>query len=210
MRKRDKNRIAVEIYNKIAKKYTERFFNDFSDRKFIDNFLSLLPERAKILDAGCGPGNFTKYFLIKGYSVEGVDLSKEMIKIAKQKVPQGSFKIMDLRKLKYPSKSFDGLFAAYSLIHIPKRDIISTLKGFNRVLRRKGVLFLAVQKGRGEKFVKEPLKKGEEIFIKFFTKKELEENLRKTSFKIIKTANRNIKVKGGLGLKKLFIIAEKI
>ena len=210
MYRRDKGRIAVKIYDKIAKKYTERFFNDFSDRNFVNNFLALLSRKAKILDVGCGPGNFTEYFIRKGYTVEGIDLSKEMIKMAKQKVPQGSFKIMDLRKLKYSRESFDGVFSAYSLIHIPKRDINSTLKEFNKVLRPKGLLFLAIQEGEGEKFVREPLKEGEKIFIKFFTTKELEGSLRKTSFKIIKTMKRNIKVKGELGSKKLFIIAEKI
>ena len=150
----DKSKIAVKVYDIIAKKYTEVFFEDFSDKEFIDKFLELLPKKGKILDVGCGPGNFTKYFLAKGYSAEGIDLSKEMIEIAKQKVPHGIFKIMDLRKLEYPNGSFDGLFAAYSLIHIPKKEIITTLKEFGRVLKPRGILFLAVQEGKGKNLLK--------------------------------------------------------
>ena len=205
----DKSKIAVKVYDKIAKKYTEVFFEDFSDRKFIDKFLELLPKKAKILDIGCGPGSFTKYFLAKGYSTEGADLSKEMIKIARQKVPQGIFKIMDLRKLGYSNESFDGLFAAYSLIHIPEKEIISTLKEFSRVLKQGGILFLAVQEGKGEKFVEEPLKKGEQIFIKFFTEEELKQDLQKTNFSVIEAARKTTEVKEELGANKLFVITRK-
>lgn len=206
----DKSKLAVKVYDKIAKRYTRSFFEDFSDKKFIDQFLELLPKKAKILDVGCGPGNFTKYFLAKGYSTEGIDLSKEMIKIAKQKVPKAIFKIMDLRKLRYPAKSFDGLFVAYSLIHIPEGDIISTLKGFNKTLKSNGLLFLAVQKGKGERFVAEPLKKGEKIFIRFFSEKELNRNLQKANFLVVKTALRKTNVKEELGTQKLFVIARKL
>jgi len=83
---KDKSWQAVKTYNKIANRYTEIFFNDFSDKKELDKFLSLLPRRAKILDVGCGPGNFTQYFINRGFNSEGIDLSSEMIKIAKKKL----------------------------------------------------------------------------------------------------------------------------
>jgi SAM-dependent methyltransferase len=39
----------------------------------------------KILDLGCGTGNHATYLAKKGYYITGIDLSKEMIKIAKLK-----------------------------------------------------------------------------------------------------------------------------
>lgn len=80
----DKSKFAVDTYNKIAKIYTNKYFEDLVDAPFIDKFLYLVPPEAKILDIGCGPGNFTKYIMEKGYFVEGIDLSKEMLKIARQ------------------------------------------------------------------------------------------------------------------------------
>ena len=112
----DKNLIAVKTYDKIAKSYTKEFFNDRIDLKYLDKFISLLSPKAKILDVGCGPGNYTKYLMEKGFSVEGIDLSKKMIQIAKKKVPNGKFKVMDMRKLEYPDETFDGLCVAYSSI----------------------------------------------------------------------------------------------
>ena len=134
----------------------------------------MLPKGAKILDVGCGPGGDVKFFLEMGYFAQGIDMSKEMIKIAKRKVPDGIFSIMDMRRLGYIDESFDGVFAAYSLIHIPAREVVSTLKEFNRVLKKGGVMFLAVREGRGEGFIKEPLDETKKIFVKSFTQEELD------------------------------------
>ncbi len=42
---------------------------------------------------------------------------------------------MDLRKLDFPDKSFDGVFANYSLIHIPEKDVTMSVEGIARVLK---------------------------------------------------------------------------
>ena len=57
----DKSKLAVNTYNKIADVYTKEYFDDLSDAPFIDKFLELLPLKAKILDIGSGPGQFSKY-----------------------------------------------------------------------------------------------------------------------------------------------------
>lgn len=180
----DKSKFAVTTYDKIADKYTQRYFDDLSDSSYIDKFLSYLPKKAKVLDIGCGPGTFINYTRKKGFDVEGVDLSEEMIKIAKQKNPEGNFKVMDMRKLNYDDASYDSLLAAYSLIHIPSEEIPSTLRGFNRVLRPNGTLMIIAQKGEPDRIVDEPLKKGERVFINFFTLKRLSKFVTDAGFEI--------------------------
>src|SRR5690349_6984879 len=44
-----------------------------------------LPARATILDAGCGPGLVAEAFLAEGFRVHGVDLSREMIRRARER-----------------------------------------------------------------------------------------------------------------------------
>jgi len=39
----DKNKFIVDTYNKIAQKYTDQYFNDLSDKPYIDKFLNLIP-----------------------------------------------------------------------------------------------------------------------------------------------------------------------
>lgn len=180
----DQSKFAVSTYDKVANKYTEQYFNDLSDSPIIDKFLSLLPQRAKILDVGCGPGEFTGYIMKKEFDVEGIDLSGEMLKIAKAKVPDGKFKLMDMRKLDYPDSTFDGLLVAYSLIHIPSNEIPATLSGLSRVLKPGGKILILAQKGEPDKIVDEPLKPGEKIFINFFSKERLAKFLTNSGFDI--------------------------
>ena len=87
----DKTRLTISTYNKIARRYAELNFDDTSNLRYVDKFLSYLPKNVKILDAGCGAGNLTKHILSKGYECEGIDLSEEMIEIAKEKIPEGKF-----------------------------------------------------------------------------------------------------------------------
>lgn len=180
----DKSKFAVDVYDKIAEKYTQQYFDDLTDLPYIDKFLDYLPIEAIILDIGCGPGTFTQYLVKKGYRVEGADLSSEMLKIARKKIPGVKFTSMDMRKLKYPPEEFEGLLVAYSLIHIPSAEIPDALKGFYRVLKPGGSMLVIAQKGEPDKVVDEPLKKGEKIFINFFTKKRLFDFISEAGFEI--------------------------
>lgn len=176
------NKLAVNTYNKIAKVYSQKYFTDLSDTPYIDKFLDYLPKNARILDVGCGPGTFTKYLLDKSYMVEGIDLSEEMIAIAREKVSRGKFTFMDMRRLLYPDKIFDGLLVAYSLIHIPSEELRKTLQEFYRVLKPNGYILLITQKGKADQIVDEPFKQGEKMFFNFFTKKRLNNFLKKAQF----------------------------
>ncbi len=181
----DKNKLSVNIYNKIAAIYTNKYFDDLVSSPFIDKFLDVLSKKARILDVGCGPGNFTKYMMDKDFRVEGIDLSVKMLKIARQKVPGGKFKLMDMRKLDYLDSSFDGLLVAFSLIHIPSQEVVQTLKGFYKVLKPKGKLLVITQAGEPDRIVDQPLLEGEKIFINFFTRNRLAKFLTGAGFKII-------------------------
>jgi ubiquinone/menaquinone biosynthesis C-methylase UbiE len=206
----DKSKLAVATYNKIARKYAQQYSSVVSDYSYINKFLSYLPKGAKILDVGCGPGNFTNYLQKKGFNIEGIDLSREMIKIAKLKNPQGHFKIMDMRKLKYDDASFEGLLAAHSLIHIPSGEIPQTLKEFYEILKPGGAMMIIAQEGEPDKIVNEPLKKDEKIFINFFSPKRLSNFVTDAGFQIeyikeVKRPNPYL-----LGDKAIYLIARKL
>ncbi len=90
----DKNQIAVSIYNKIADIYTKKYFDDRVDIPYIDKFLSYLCIGSRVLEVGCGPGQFVEYLIEKGYASERIDLSEKMIEVAKKRVPQGFARVL--------------------------------------------------------------------------------------------------------------------
>jgi len=72
---------TIEYYNKIAENY---FKSDAAMviKDKIDKFISLL-QGTKVLDVACGPGHDTDYLTREGFNCIGIDLSRRMIKIAK-------------------------------------------------------------------------------------------------------------------------------
>jgi ubiquinone/menaquinone biosynthesis C-methylase UbiE len=206
----DNTKLTTETFNKIAEIYAEKYFNDQTDIPFVDKFLSLINSNSRILDIGCGPGNFTKYIIDKGFHTEGIDLSENMLAIAKRKVTNSKFQIMDMRKLNYPKNSFDGLLVAYSLIHVSSDEIVDTLKGFSEVLKKGGKILIIVQAGESDRIVEEPLLKGAHIFINFFTRNKIENYLEKTGFKVVFQKEKQLDDNEELSNRVIYTIAEKI
>jgi len=116
---------------------------------------------------------------------------------------------MDIKRLKYNANSFDGVVCVFSLIHIPKTDIEKALNEIARVLKNGCPLFISVYHGKGEALVAEPLLEGEEIFVKYYSEKEIKGLLVKAGFSIIKLEEVSEEAKGVLGSTAIYITAKK-
>lgn len=97
-------------------------------------------EGMRILDIGCGTGNFSIKLARMGCRVVGVDVSGEMLSQARDKAEKEGLDIefynMDVYNLAFEDRSFDGAFsmAAFEFISEPER----ALKEIFRVVRDKG------------------------------------------------------------------------
>jgi SAM-dependent methyltransferase len=103
---------------------------------------------ASILDAGCGTGRYAGELARRGYAVEGVDRSPELIETATQSV-RGygnsiSFRVGDLLAL--PAERYDGILCRGVLNDFLNDDArLSVFAAFAGGLRRGGVLILDVR-----------------------------------------------------------------
>ena len=174
---------VIADYDDIAKEYAEEFFEDTSDNKYIDIFLDSL-EGIKILDVGCGNGKDCKYISQKGFDINGIDLSVGMLSIAKEKVPNGKFEVMDMTDITYPDDSYDGIISNCSLFHIPTEELPKTLESFRRILKANGKLLLILQEGNGEMMVEEPYRPGVHIYMNYFSTSQIQELLQQYGFEI--------------------------
>lgn len=204
---KDKNMIAVDTYNKIAQEYDKEFGNDYSDTPYVDKFLNYL-EGKKVLDIGCGVGNLTKYIMDKGFNVEGIDLLKEILNIAKQKYSDIKFYEMNMKEITL-RKKYDGIMLAYSLFHLTKKEVIEVLPKYYDLLNSNGKILLILQYGQGERIVNEPLKEGLKIFINYYSQDEIIEILKNNRFKILYTDLKKSESEFELGNDKLVIICQK-
>lgn len=138
---------AARIYSEIADWYVDSFFDDPSDADWLDQFCKGLPPAGLVLDAGAGPGNFSKFLLARGLRPVSSDIAVGMVAMSRRLVPNVPTVISDMRHVPARTAAFDGLLCAYSLMHVPEPLEEAVLAEFARVLKDGGVLQLMVKLG---------------------------------------------------------------
>jgi ubiquinone/menaquinone biosynthesis C-methylase UbiE len=112
-------------------------------------FSGRLRAGALILDLGCGPGRDMSWMEGHQRQVVGVDLSRQMLRIAHRHV-RGGLAQMDALALGFADHSFDGVWCDAVLLHFPRAVVPAVLAEIRRVLEPDGLLFVSVQQGQGE------------------------------------------------------------
>jgi SAM-dependent methyltransferase len=88
-----------------------------------------------VADVGCGPGYVTHHLHQLGVDVVGIDLSPEMISIARRDYPDVRFEVGTMTDLHLADDSLAGLLAFWSVIHVPDHALPTVFAQFRRVLR---------------------------------------------------------------------------
>lgn len=83
-----------------------------------------------VLDVACGTGDMVQLLAERGTTVTGVDISEEMISIAKRKAPQATYLLADAEQLPFEDNSFDAVTCAFGV-----RNFVHLEKGLSEMLR---------------------------------------------------------------------------
>jgi ubiquinone/menaquinone biosynthesis C-methylase UbiE len=151
-------------------------------------FIRKLPLGSQILDCGCGPGMDTEKFSQLGYQMTAIDLSERFVRLTQTRVPGATVRKMDMRFLDFPTKTFDGLWASFSLLHIRAVDLDQTLSGFKRVLRPAGLFFTAVHRGATTQWVKTRISGMErDTYVQEWAQAEIEDRVTSAGFRILQS-----------------------
>lgn len=210
----DLSKRVQDAYKQIAKSYLKKVRSGDLDHRFVEKFLTLFQPGQKILDAGAGTGEMSREMMDHHQlDVQAIDFSPDMVKLAKKEHPGLRVRRMDLRKLAFPAKTFDGVFAMYSLIHIPEGDVPDALLGINRVLKPGGYVYLALQEPRQrmqkDGFYPVVYNRKINMFINLITEAEMRAYLVKAGFNVKEVSRRDPHLETEYPFTKLFIIAQK-
>ena len=127
--------------------YNSTFDVDLSD--IYKKFEQYLNTNNHILDAGCGSGRDSKYFLAQGYRVSAIDASQEMVKKAKELTG------LDVKKMYFQEvveiEVYDAIWTCASLLHVPKNDINEVMKKFTDALKVSGTWYISFKYGEDER-----------------------------------------------------------
>ena len=129
----------------VYEKDAESFLKHWGRKKYkrpplLTEWLTLLPERAVLLDLGCGAGQDTRYLAKLGHRVIGLDRTMPLLTFARRRAPSVPFLLAEIRSLPIRAGSFDGIWAAASLIHLPKRAVPSVLAALRHLVKSEGLL----------------------------------------------------------------------
>ena len=136
----------------------------------------LLPG-ARVLDLGCGTGVPTAGMLVEsGMDVVGVDVSAEMLALARRNVPTARFVAMDFLELDSSLGDFDAVVAFFSLLMLRRSEIPQVVRRIRTVLRPGGLVAVGMVEGDLDYFPLTFL--GQEVFVTAYPRSDLEATVR--------------------------------
>jgi SAM-dependent methyltransferase len=100
-----------------------------------------------VADVGCGPGYVTGHLQDAGVDAFGIDLSPEMVAIARRDYPDLRFDVGTMTDLDLADDSVAGIVAFWSVIHVPDHAVPDVFEQFRRVLRPQGLLLIGFPVG---------------------------------------------------------------
>jgi SAM-dependent methyltransferase len=99
--------------------------------------VSGLPRTSTILEIGAGTGFQTTALLAAFDRVVGIDISPDLLAIAKQRAPRASYYVMDAHRPAFSAQSFDAVVGVSVLHHL---DWDRALANYHPLLRPGGVI----------------------------------------------------------------------
>jgi ubiquinone/menaquinone biosynthesis C-methylase UbiE len=173
-----------ESYQATAKEFAHKVA-ELAPLGSIEKFMKFLPSQPAILDLGCGSGRDAKIFSGLGAKVVGIDYCSNLLAIAKETAPLAEFYEMDFEAINFPAGSFDGAWAACSLVHVPKKSILAVLTNVHSILKNNGYFYLTLKRGSGEILEKDERYGDIEKFWAFYEEEEITNILQKAKFNIV-------------------------
>jgi SAM-dependent methyltransferase len=140
----------VDLYSRRALDWDADRGRDLFERPWLDAFLDLVPAVGTILDLGCGSGEpIARHLIGRGRRVVGVDAAPGLIDLCRARFPDHDWIVADMRGLDL-GRTFDGLIAWHSAIHLTPADHWRMFQVYARHVRPGGALMFTSADAGGE------------------------------------------------------------
>lgn len=169
---------------------TDSLINQLRINPLYWNLLSLVKKKDKILEAGCGFGQWVISLKRQGFNILGIDIAANTIQMLKKNYPDLKVYIADVEDLPFKDKSFN-VYLSFGVIEHFRDGPQKVLREARRVLKKDGLLYLTVPYLNIPRFVKYKLlenPKGE-FYQYLYSKGDIIKLIEKAGFKIDKVKN---------------------
>ncbi|PCH63550.1 MAG: SAM-dependent methyltransferase [SAR86 cluster bacterium] len=198
----DKLQITVNTFDKYAQQYQDKYM---AHGPYVETYAllsGLLGEHDRVLDVGCGPGNICKYLLTEkpGLQIEGIDLSRQMIDLARANNPTAVFEIADSRNILSLGKTYDAIVAGFCIPYLAKQEVQQLIVDARAMLSDAGVFYLSMMEDSYEKsryLVKSQAKNEvDKVYTYYYEEAFLVAQLESAGFEILNLERKTFKADG--------------
>jgi len=205
----DKTTLTIDAYNKNYSKYTDKFMDYNPYAIHINNFAGLLEENFKVLDIGCGPGNVAKQLCaVKRLEITGIDLSSEMLELARKNVPNGEFYLQDSRTASFMPESFDAVMLSFSIVHLDDGEMHEVLTNAIKWLRSGGYLYVSFMEGKEPGFETTSFSP-QPIYFNYFEETAIEDLLKENGVDCFRSVRQDYLELDGSNTTDVFLFGKK-
>ncbi|MFI5607747.1 class I SAM-dependent DNA methyltransferase [Amycolatopsis sp. NPDC051903] len=177
---------AQELFDAIGAGYDEAFGRPPVVVAAVRDLLATLPPESRVLDIGSGTGRPVAADLTAaGHHVTGLDVSGEMIRIAREQVPAAEFRHVDVREWESAPASWDAVCAFFSFLQLSRAETGTVLGKIARWLKPGGQLALITVPADIEDVPLDFL--GHAVRLTSFTPDDLERRVRAAGFEVTGT-----------------------
>ncbi len=146
---------------------------------------------ARVLDAGCGFGEWVTFLIGRGMAAEGVDYSSDLIRRLEATYPKMHWTHSEIQSMPYADGIFDGV-VSWGVVEHDEAGPARALREMFRILKHKGVAIITVpvdspKQRRAAELLYRPAGTPQAFFQYFMTPEELAEELRSEGFEILET-----------------------
>ncbi len=175
---------TIDAYERSAKECVARWSKRRHRRPpLLVKWLKCLPADARLLDLGCGGCKDAGDLGQRGYRVVGLDRTPALLLAGRRRYCSLPLVHADFRYLPFQAMSFDGLWAAASLMHLPKPVARRILTDLSRLVRPGGLFAATVTHGLKSRLVTNGWVPGR--YFARWRKNELARAVRRAGWKIL-------------------------
>ena len=134
-------------WGKVSTQYDdllERGKDTYQGKLILPNLKRLLQIKKgeRVLDLACGQGFFAERLMTPGALMDGVDISKEMIALARSRKTSVRYEVANAVSLPFESGVFDKIFSVLAVQNF--EDLSGSFKEAARVIKEKGLFLMVI------------------------------------------------------------------
>ena len=175
----------IRTWSKVAGVYAEKFmdltiynatYTAFCERIASDN--------ASILEIGCGPGNIRRFIKHKQpqFKIDAMDISPEMIEIARSNCSDVHFFVMDARDIGQLKKKYQGIICGFCIPFLMPEDFQKFMADCAALMDEQGSIYISFVEGEAEQSGYKFSSTGDRTYFNYYPLSVVKEALAKHGF----------------------------